>query len=284
MRAPGEADAEVLHRSHPKATDVGLAAELQPGVARRVPRDPARQSRAWLSGVVYGPQVRISLAELRKAVPARYPIRNYPDITHSRQCQYPGARLGRRLLADRGPRGRSTPGPGTRRRSSAYCSPDRSASSPIPKAATTTSTRSSGAAWAGIPNADVVEILRQYSRSFIGDDDRRRLRPGTARAGDELAGAAARTNDSVERTLPQFEELERQRKPGGPVNWRFQQALYRAYYDAYVRTQADRRDSASKARRRGTRHRPRKRGSLAAIRQRRAILGPAPRSTSISSN
>ena len=43
----------------------------------------------FLSGIVHGPQVRLPLAELRKALPARYPIRDYPDITHSRHCQYP---------------------------------------------------------------------------------------------------------------------------------------------------------------------------------------------------
>ena len=48
-----------------------------------------REQPAWLGGVVFGPQVRISLAELRAAVPAKYPIRGYPDITHSLQCQYP---------------------------------------------------------------------------------------------------------------------------------------------------------------------------------------------------
>src|SRR5262249_1150919 len=43
----------------------------------------------WLAGVVHGPQVRLPLPELRNAVPQRYPIRDYPDITHSRHCQYP---------------------------------------------------------------------------------------------------------------------------------------------------------------------------------------------------
>src|SRR5205085_10912551 len=47
------------------------------------------QQPAWLSGVVFGPQVRMSLPELRARVPARYPIRHYPDITHCRECQYP---------------------------------------------------------------------------------------------------------------------------------------------------------------------------------------------------
>src|SRR5262249_55458652 len=43
----------------------------------------------WLGGIVYGPQVRIPLAELREKLPRRYPIRNYPDITHSQRCEYP---------------------------------------------------------------------------------------------------------------------------------------------------------------------------------------------------
>ena len=48
-----------------------------------------QQHPKWLSGIVFGPQVRISLPRLRELVPAQYPIRHYPDITHSRQCQYP---------------------------------------------------------------------------------------------------------------------------------------------------------------------------------------------------
>src|SRR5207245_4512965 len=47
------------------------------------------QEPAWRGGVVFGPQVPIGLPELRAGVPRRYPIRSYPDITHSRQCQYP---------------------------------------------------------------------------------------------------------------------------------------------------------------------------------------------------
>jgi hypothetical protein len=31
----------------------------------------------------------MSLPAFRKAVPAHIPIRDYPDITHSRHCQYP---------------------------------------------------------------------------------------------------------------------------------------------------------------------------------------------------
>src|SRR5207249_8633332 len=48
-----------------------------------------RTEPAWFTGVVFGPQIRMSLPALRAAVPKKYPIRHYPDITHSKQSQYP---------------------------------------------------------------------------------------------------------------------------------------------------------------------------------------------------
>src|SRR5262245_18716368 len=47
-----------------------------------------KREPAWLTGVVHGPGTRVRHAELRAALPARYLIRDYPDITHSRTCQY----------------------------------------------------------------------------------------------------------------------------------------------------------------------------------------------------
>ncbi len=43
------------------------------------------------------------------------------------------------------------------------------------------------------------------------------------------------TNGNVETTLLQFQTMERAASPQLRQNWRFQQALYRAYYDACVR-------------------------------------------------
>jgi hypothetical protein len=42
-------------------------------------------------------------------------------------------------------------------------------------------------------------------------------------------------NVGVERTLAKFQQMERNAAPRDLLNWRFQQTLYRAYYDAYVR-------------------------------------------------
>ncbi len=87
------------------------------------------------------------------------------------------------------------------------------------------------------PGADVRDILRQYSRYFLGE--------GTGDVDGFAEGLLALEqnwrgplllNESVETTLEQFRDLERRAKPDVLLNWRFQQALYRAYYDAYVRS------------------------------------------------
>ena len=84
-----EKQADNLHRYHPKAqmwvSPQSFSQEWLDEFldARCAPSPPGSR------GVVFGPQVRVSLPELRKAVPAKYPIRDYPDITHSLRCQYP---------------------------------------------------------------------------------------------------------------------------------------------------------------------------------------------------
>ncbi len=83
-----EKQAENLRRYHPKAklwvSPQSFSREWFDEFLTLMQAEPA-----WLAGVVFGPQVRVSLPELRNALPAKYPIRDYPDITHSLRCQYP---------------------------------------------------------------------------------------------------------------------------------------------------------------------------------------------------
>lgn len=44
---------------------------------------------AWHTGVVYGPEMRETPEQFRQHVPAVYPIRFCPDITHTAAAQYP---------------------------------------------------------------------------------------------------------------------------------------------------------------------------------------------------
>jgi hypothetical protein len=87
------------------------------------------------------------------------------------------------------------------------------------------------------PDLNVLEILRQYSRYCL------EAQPPDA---DDFAHALLALeqnwrgplieNAAVETTLAQFRALERRARPDLLANWRFQQTLYRAYYDAYVRS------------------------------------------------
>ena len=84
-----EKQTQNLHRYHPKAQMWVSPQGFNQAWLEEFLDILKREQPAWLSGVVFGPQVRISLPRLRELVPAKYPIRHYPDITHSRQCQYP---------------------------------------------------------------------------------------------------------------------------------------------------------------------------------------------------
>jgi hypothetical protein len=76
-----------LHRYHPKATmwvaPQGFSQEWMDEFLSIVKSEPK-----WLTGIVYGPQCRLPLPKLRAALPAKMPIRHYPDITHSRHSQW----------------------------------------------------------------------------------------------------------------------------------------------------------------------------------------------------
>ncbi|MBQ8784250.1 MAG: hypothetical protein IJZ57_10830 [Clostridia bacterium] len=43
----------------------------------------------FIEGIIYGPNHAMPLEDLRKAVPQKYPLRFYPDITHCVRCEYP---------------------------------------------------------------------------------------------------------------------------------------------------------------------------------------------------
>jgi hypothetical protein len=195
-----------------------------------------RSEPPWLGGVVYGPQVRVSLPELRKAVPARYPIRDYPDITHSLRCQYPvpdwdvafSLTEGREVINPR-PRDESTIFHSFADQTIGFITYSEGCNDDVNKII-----------WSALgwdPRADLLEILRDYSRYLVGAE------PGTA---DNFAqGLLALeqnwrgpllANSTVDTTLRQFRAVERRARPELLLNWRFQQALYRAYYDAYVRS------------------------------------------------
>lgn len=185
----------------------------------------------WLAGVVFGPQISLDLPTFRKRLPKQYPIRFYPDITHSLECQFPvpdwdtayAYTEGREVI---NPRPESYAdiwrlyGPYTIGflTYSEGCNDDAN------------KFLLSSLGWN--PDAKVADALRDYSRYFIGDH----LAEGFAQgllALERNWRAPLISNENVLTTLRQFQTMEQEASPHDLLKWRFQQGLYRAYYDAY---------------------------------------------------
>jgi hypothetical protein len=188
---------------------------------------------AWLSGVVFGPQMRMPLADLRAAVPRRYPIRNYPDITHDLQCQYPVPEWDPAYALTEG-RESINPRPLEEARIFHLTEPYTIGFLSYSEGVNDDVNKFVWSALAWDPHLDVTEILRQYSRYFIGTAYTESFAQGLLALERNWHGALA-GNTGVDATLERFQAMERAASPAVRGNWRFQQALYRAYYDAYTR-------------------------------------------------
>jgi len=227
----------------------------------------------WLEGIVYAPQQSDTIEDFRARIPARYKLRLYPDITHALACQYPVPDWDFALAA-------------TLHREPIMPRPTDQAAifrRVQPSARHGFLTYSEGCTddvnkfiWSALgwdPEADVAEVLREYGRFFIGSDIGNAFAEGTLALERNWRGKLI-ANDAVYTTLFQFQEMERAASPAVRANWRFQMALYRAYYDATIRArliaETAQEDAALAVLRRA-----RELGSTAALDAAKAILAPA---------
>jgi hypothetical protein len=188
---------------------------------------------AWLTGIVFGPQIRVSLAELRSRTPKRYPIRHYPDITHSLRSQYPvpdwdpahALTLQREPINPR-PADMAAIFRHTNANTIGFITYSEGCNDDVNKII-----------WSALgwdPDGDVNEALRQYSRYFIGDPFTESFAQGLLALERNWRGPLL-PNTGVGTTLSQFQSMDHEASPAVLQNWRFQQAQYRAHYDAYNR-------------------------------------------------
>jgi len=227
-----EKQTENLHRYHPKAQ-----MWMSPQSFNREWMDEflgiMKTEPAWLSGIVFGPQIRMSLPELRAAIPKRYPIRHYPDITHSRQSQYPvpdwdvayAVTEAREVI---------NPRPMDEAAIFHLLAPFTIGSITYSEGCNDDVNKMVWSALGWNPDANITDVLREYSRYFIGYQYADPFAQGLLALERNWRGPLA-TNANVDTTRAQFEQMDGTAAPGVHANWRFQQALYRAYYDAYVR-------------------------------------------------
>jgi len=233
-----EKQKKVLNKYHPKA-QIWISPQGFDWKSYRKGWMPAfidimqKEQPAWLDGVVFGPQIKMSLPQLRKLIPAKYPIRRYPDITHSRSSQYAVPDWDR---AYRSTEGREPINPRPR----AYAKIFRD----LQQYAIGFITYSEGCnddfnkvLWSCLgwdPDMKVEDIAKEYSRYFIGEKYEDKFAQGLMGLEKNWQGKTLENENSYA-VLALFQEMEKNATPQMKLNWRFQQALYRAYYDAYIK-------------------------------------------------
>lgn len=188
---------------------------------------------AWLTGVIHGPQTRVSVAKLREILPSRLAIRGYPDITHSMRCEYPvpdwdvayAMTEGREIINPR-PLDETTIFQQYRDHTVGVVTYSEGCNDDVNKMI-----------WSQLgwePTSQPIDTLRDYGRYFIGSAQGSDFAQGLLALERNWRGPLL-TNEGVTTTLEQFQALEQAAPPALRQNWRFQQALYRAHFDAYQR-------------------------------------------------
>lgn len=184
---------------------------------------------AWLTGIVHGPQVRVSIQELRRRVPARYGIRNYPDITHSLQAQFAVPTWDAPEAFTHAREG-INPRPSEMRAIFHDSQPSTIGFLTYSEGCNDDVNKILWSEMGWNPEVDIDAALREYARYFISARFEQPFAEGLRGLERNWQGSYA-TNPSVEATFIRFQAMERQATPRDLLNWRFQQALYRAYYD-----------------------------------------------------
>jgi hypothetical protein len=228
-----EKETRMLHQYHPQAQMWASPQGFNQRWLDEFLNILNREQPAWLNGVVFGPQVRVSLPELRAKIPKRYPIRHYPDITHSLQSQYPvpdwdvayAVTEGREVINPR-PADEAAIFRRLQPYTIGFITYSEGCNDDVNKII-----------WSALgwePETRTIDTLRQYGRYFIGDEYEDSFAQGLLALERNWRGPLA-ANTGVYATLEAFQSMERAAHPETLANWRFQLALYRAYYDAYIR-------------------------------------------------
>ena len=187
----------------------------------------------WLTGVCHGPWVKGDVAAFRAEVPPRYPVRRYPDITHSLSCQYPvrdwdpvfAATLGRECY---------NPRPLDHKRiHNAYA--DHAIGSLSYSEGINDDVNKfiwSDQDWN--PAIPVKETLRDYARLFVSQDFVEEIVEGLLGLERNWRGPIA-SNKHIQNTYNIWRGLEHKLPEATQSNYRLVMPLLRVYYDEYVR-------------------------------------------------
>lgn len=186
----------------------------------------------WLTGIVYGPWTRDTLEHTRSAVPSCYSIRHYPDITHTVRCQYPVPEWDP-AFAQTLNREPINPRPLAQAHIHNLYAPLTTGFVTYSEGVNDDVNKFIWSALGWNPEIDVKQILREYARFFIGEKWAKDISDGLLALEKNWQGTL-RGNPQIKKTFLHWQKLEKKVPTDVLKNWRFQQALFRAYCDAYI--------------------------------------------------
>ncbi|MBC7286453.1 MAG: hypothetical protein H5T86_00110 [Armatimonadetes bacterium] len=264
--------AVVLHEYHPGAGVWVSHQGFEPPERDRFYELIASERPKWLTGVVYGPWTRDSIAHTREAVGRAYGVRHYPDITHTCRCQYPVPEWdhafalveGREVCCPR-PRQMAV----IYRHTAPHCDGFVAYSDGVHDDV-------NKILWLALgwdPLRDVRKCLREYGRLLMGSEVEEMVAEGLLGLEQNWEGAI-KSNRSIPRTRQLWARIYEQK----PDNWRVQLHHFRAECDYYVQLKAAEDAEQEERARAALREAPRI-GVDAAIAKARAIFNEPPSAT-----
>eukprot|EP01121_Diplochlamys_sp_Union-15-3_P010353 TRINITY_DN2899_c0_g2_i1.p1 TRINITY_DN2899_c0_g2~~TRINITY_DN2899_c0_g2_i1.p1 ORF type:complete len:823 (-),score=120.49 TRINITY_DN2899_c0_g2_i1:23-2491(-) len=187
---------------------------------------------SWLTGVVYGPHTVQPLPTVRSKLSAKFPLRHYPDLCHGIKSQFLNPYWDSSLAFTEE---REVINP----RAIQMAEIIRLYSNyTIGFGAYSDGTNDdvNKIIWSALHwdlNLNVKDILREYTRYLVDVN----LEEPFSNALLELEinwVPPLKGNSQIPLTLQNLQDIEQRASAKVINNWRFQQAMYRAYYDAYV--------------------------------------------------
>ena len=189
-----------------------------------------------ITGVITGPNHAFLMDDLRRKLPAKYPIRFYPDITHNVRCEYP-VHFDRDdwhyALASTLSRESINPRPTEYRLLHRLTRPYVVGSVSYSEGVNDDVNK---AVWSDMdffPEVSLYDTLCDYARFFIWQADAKKIADAILGLERNWEGDPAE-NPHIEHTL-QIIESELEKAPALINNWRFVMMLFRAKCDMLIR-------------------------------------------------
>lgn len=220
----------IMHKYHPNAT---MWISLQGFNREKVEyffKYLEEKSPDWLTGVANGPSSP-SLKIEREHLPKKYKIRSYPDLTHTVRCQFPVKKWDQAFALTEG-RECTNPQPlyyaEIHNNDAAYTDGFISYSDGVHD-------DMNKVVWSQMAwdtKSDVNNIVVEYCSFFFGSGIANEAADGIMALEQNWVGPIT-GNAVIGKTLEQWKKLEAE-NPQLAGNWRWQQMVMRAYYDAYI--------------------------------------------------